>query len=108
MLLVTKKSKAYLRLYDTICKNNLPDDEVIKICRNLFRENDFSSHVSYLYEVLMKSLTTFHQRLGTDEKLLSGIQEVKILFRKGLSHEGFILLDTLRKWQFNMISLPIV
>jgi hypothetical protein len=87
--------KAYLKIY-TFINNNTGAADIESKCRKQFPGPDFAPAVNYLYAVLMKNLIMLQQQVGTDEKLLFGIQEVKLLFRKGLPEEGFKKLEKLR------------
>jgi len=87
--------KAYLRLYKLINSWKDSHENLVIECRKRFPGNEFNTTVNYLYSVLIKSLITLNQQYGTDEKLLSGIQEALMLFRKGIVNEGFQKLEKL-------------
>lgn len=89
------KERAYLRLYDLIIRSELRDIELQ--CRKEFQGSEFNTTVNYLYNVVIKSLIALNQQSGPDEKLITGIQEVKLLFRKGLTDEGFEKIEKLLK-----------
>lgn len=87
--------KTYLEIYNFIHGYN-GNGDIESECRKKFPGADFAPAVNYLYTVLMKNLILLHQQSGTEEKLLTGIQEIKLLFRKGLPAEGFKKLERLR------------
>lgn len=86
--------KAYLKLYNLITKSK---GDTERQCRKEFPGQDLNATVNYLYTVLMKSLIVLNQQAGIEEELTTGIQELKLLFRKGLIDEGFEKLDRLMK-----------
>lgn len=89
--------KAYVKLYQIINSFSGTDEQLIAECKKLFPGTEFNAMANYLYEVLLKSLSLLNREKSVEEKLLSGIQEVKILFNKGLTEDGFERLGKLQE-----------
>ena len=86
-----KREKSYLKLYELISiglSKNIEHD-----FKRLNPESDFKATVQYLWTILTKTLLWMHSEPTDEEKLLGGILEIKILYRKGLIDETFKLLS---------------
>lgn len=90
---VEGKNKAYMKLYNLILSQDETEPE--EECRKTFPGTTLNATVNYLYTVLIKSLMTLNLNSGVDEKIIAGIQEIKLLFRKGLTDEGFSRIEKL-------------
>ena len=89
--------KDYLILYHILSDSLFTTEAISDVYRSKCPGSDINVTSSYLYHILMKSLMVLNQHNYTEEQLLTGIQETRILFRKGLLEEGFSLLDKLKK-----------
>jgi hypothetical protein len=89
--------KDYLQLYHIVQSGKEHEVIILPAFQKKCPNADLNATAHYLYQVLMKCLLTLHQENYLEEQLLTGIQEARILFRKGLIHEGFALLGKLRK-----------
>jgi len=90
-------NKAYKTLYDLMIKYSGAEKSVLQEFSEKLPGTDINSTINYLYSVIIRSLLILNQRAAIDEQLLTGIQEARILFRKGLINEGFSVLAKLRK-----------
>ncbi len=89
--------KDYLKLYEILSGPPQKADSIPDAFREVCPGSDINASCNYLYTILIKSLMLLNPQNYIDEQLLTGIQEVRVLFRKGLLEEGFKLLDKLRK-----------
>jgi hypothetical protein len=87
--------KSYLILYEIIRKGNSEDIE--QEFQRLNPESDFTATVQYLWAILMKTLLSMRNEETDEEQILSGILEIKLLFRKGLVDEAFKLIIKYKK-----------
>jgi hypothetical protein len=75
----------YLRLFDFVDKQDVPDDKAIRLH---FRNEKFSSqlHVAkiYLAELIMKSLRNYYSKQSALGKTLNLLRDAEILFKKEL------------------------
>ncbi|MEI6140768.1 MAG: hypothetical protein WCP85_15975 [Mariniphaga sp.] len=85
-----KRDKAYYNLYEIIRKGKSQNIEQDFKSQN--PDSDYNATVSYLWERLVKTLLTFQGGQAEEEIILSGILEIKLLFRKGLVEEAFRLI----------------
>ena len=86
LLATAMKTKSnYLLLFDTIDRQDVPDDHAI---RRQFAKHAFSRqlHVAknYLRHLIMKSLRIYHADLSQDAKVKNGIRNIEILFNRDL------------------------
>ena len=86
-----EREKSYLTLYELIGKGLSKDPE--SDFRRMNPESDFTATVQYLWTTLIKTLLSMRNEPTDEERLLGGILEIKLLFRKGLIDEAFKLLS---------------
>lgn len=84
------REKSYLSLYDLI-RNGLSKNIEHDFMR-LNPKSDYNATVQYLWSILTKTLLSMRNDPTDEEKLLGGILEITLLFRKGLIDEAFKLL----------------
>ncbi len=89
----------YLKLYDAIekqCQTESGEYNEQALRESLSEEN-FVSHLSeskyYLYKLILKSLTVYHSGVSPEFRVTEYIQQVQILFDKGLYHQCELLLQ---------------
>ena len=108
--------KNYIKLFDSIEKQNEYDEEAIK---EQFKEETFIKHLpsekNHLYKLILKSLRLFYAENSVSAILAENIQSIEILYNKALysecgklvrkakkiaaDHERFYYLFELIKWE---------
>jgi len=86
-----EREKSYLNLFKLI-KNGLSIN-IEHDFKQLNPKSDFNATVQYLWTILTKTLLSMRSEPDDEEKLLFGILEIKLLFRKGLIDDAFKLLS---------------
>ena len=89
--------KDYMKLYDILADPKTTSESAADSYKLMCSASEIDATCNYLYIIIIKSLKVLNQKIEIDDQLLSDIQEVRILFRKGLSEQGFRLLEKLRK-----------
>ncbi len=80
------QDKVYLKLMDAIEKDpDTPDTELRKIAfGNKGSANSLFFYKNYLYQVIMKSLRSYHQKDSKNQEFLTVLANLEVLFRRGL------------------------
>jgi len=86
-----EREKSYLSLFGLI-KNGLSKN-IEHDFKRLNPKSDYNATVQYLWSILTKTLLSMRSEPSNEEKLLFGILEIKLLFRKGLIDDAFKLLS---------------
>jgi len=88
-----KGSKNYIRLFDTIDKQEIYDEKLIK---RTFHQEAFIKQLprvkNYLYKLVLKSLRAYHSDLTIDSELKNLIRNVELLYFKELYGQCMKLL----------------
>jgi len=79
--------KSYISLYEVIQKTELKDIE--SEFKRLNPDSDFNATTQYLWTTVIKISLSMRAPEQDEEKLLHGILEIRLLFRKGLTDEAF-------------------
>lgn len=107
----------YIQLFDCIKKNEIIDDTDLK--KLLANANINSSYLAadknYLYNIILNSLSEFHKTKSTSMILKEGLNDIEILFNKGMyedvltvinhyeklatKNENFVLLLEILNWK---------
>lgn len=86
-----EREKSYLNLFELI-KNGLSKN-IEHEFKRLNPKSDYNATIQYLWIILIKTLLSMRSETADEEKLLFGILEIKLLFRKGLIDDAFKLLS---------------
>lgn len=74
--------KAYLFLFDLLYSENI--DQVGALFLKKFPTHNFDQARKHLYQTLLKSLRNFEERTSIENGLMNALQNIQILFRKGV------------------------
>ena len=85
------REQSYLNLYELIRKGKSKDIE--KEFNRLNPTSDFNATTQYLWATLIKTIVSMRQEPSDEERLLHGILDIKLLFKKGLNNEAFKLIS---------------
>lgn len=107
----------YIQLFDCIKRNELSEDaELKKLLASLnFNTSYLAADKNYLYNIILHSLSEFHKAKSTSMLLKEGLNDIEILFNKGMyedvltvinhyeklatKNENFVLLLEILNWK---------
>jgi hypothetical protein len=78
---VVGESNDYIHLFDALDKQKLYEEKELK--KTSFVKN-LSAEKNYLYQLILKSLNSYHTGLNTKTKIYQLLQSVEIMYHKGL------------------------
>ena len=95
----THKSKNLsILLFDEINKNKVYDESLLREkFRKEFKLKQFHVAKNYLYHLILKALSSFYQEHSVERKLNTAIDEIEILFHKGLYIQSYKTLLNAKK-----------
>src|SRR5690606_8884296 len=76
--------KSYMALYDILEAANAFDDDLEATLKKRFRGSSIEPARKHLYQVLIKSLRQFNSHQDVELKLMTWLQDSRILYYKGL------------------------
>lgn len=80
-------------LFDEINKNKEYDEKVLREkFRNEFNLKQFHVAKNYLFHLILKALSSYYQEHTIERKLNSALEEIEILFHKGLYQQSYTTL----------------
>lgn len=80
--------KNYLKIFDTIEKQEIYDEDAIKDAyKNETFIKHFPSEKNHLYKLILKSLRSYHSDNSASSQLKQEIKNIELLFRKALFKE---------------------
>lgn len=110
----------YVKLFDAIDKQKKYDEQKL-LQKEKF--NQLSLQKNRLYEIILKSLRTYHTNLSVNTELKGIVHNVEILFTKGLyeqcekmiakgkkianKYEMYLHLLELFKWEFKLMQIQV-
>ncbi|MDQ3291862.1 MAG: hypothetical protein M3Q05_11300, partial [Bacteroidota bacterium] len=77
-------NKIYFTLYQLLDKKDFSPEEIMRIMSEKYPEAVIETARKHLYRMLMKSLRSFESDKAIENRLMQRIQDIKILFNKGL------------------------
>lgn len=93
-----KKNSNLAQLFDFLCSTDHYDDDEV---RAAFKGEKFLEQLAvtknHLYEVILKSMRSYHLKRSVDFRLQGMMQDVHFLYEKGLASQVEIILRRLRK-----------
>jgi hypothetical protein len=86
---VIGEKNTYLKLFDAIVQQEQYDEKAIK---EIFKKQQMGKNLAVeknrLYNLVLKSLSDFHSGISVESKLRDQMQQIEVLFEKGLYDQG--------------------
>lgn len=106
------KSSIYVKLFDALNKQKVYNEKEIS---RLFKINSESKNIAvvknYLYESILSSLQSYHREKNIEWQLNDAIEQLRILYDKGLYNQCESLLEKSKKlaydYQLYIYLLPL-
>ena len=95
---VIGEQNTYLKLFDVIIQQKQYDEERIK---EIFKKKRMGKNLAVeknrLYGLVLKSLSDFHSGISVEAKLRDHMQQIEVLFEKGLYEQGIKIIKKAKK-----------
>ncbi|MGQ0828013.1 MAG: hypothetical protein ACT4ON_06430 [Bacteroidota bacterium] len=95
---VVGEKNTYLKLFDAILQQKEYDEKQIK---EIFKKKQMGKNLavekSRLYGLVLKSLSDFHSGISVEAKLRDQMQQIEVLFEKGLFEQAVRLIKKAKK-----------
>lgn len=93
-----KGDNDYIQLYDLLDKQEVYDESLVKKkLKGSKILKRFSGVKNYLYKMILKSLTQYHAERNSHQRITTLLQQIDILFNKGIYKAAHKLLRKARK-----------
>lgn len=95
---VIGEKNTYLKLFDAIMQQKQYDEKAIK---EIFKKQQMGKNLAVeknrLYNLILKSLSDFHSGISIESKLREHMQQIEVLFEKGLFEQGVKIIKRAKK-----------
>lgn len=93
------QQSTYLQVFDLLEKQKEYNENTLrpKLQTLGISTQAFSAHKKHLYPLIIKSLELLHQDDSIEEEILSALKHIRILYRKGLLQQAYLMTTKLEK-----------